>query len=67
MTRSVLHDAIALVQMDLLSVVQFQRHLEANHDPVIDGIRGVHARCVALEWSPISGTFSDAARKLQPG
>src|SRR5437588_4959225 len=31
MSRAVLHDAIALAQMDHLSVVQFQRHLAANH------------------------------------
>src|ERR1700730_15538671 len=49
MAGSVLHDAITLAQMDLLSVVQFQRHLATNHDPIIDGIRCVHAWSVAVE------------------
>jgi hypothetical protein len=38
MPGCVLHAAIALAQMDLLSIVQFQRHLATNHDPIIDGI-----------------------------
>src|SRR5713101_4116040 len=49
MSGSVLHDAIALAQMDLLSVVQFQRHLATNHDPIIDGIGCVHTWRVAFE------------------
>src|SRR5690242_2242187 len=38
MPGAVLYDAIALAQMDDLSVVQFQRHLAANHDAVINRI-----------------------------
>src|SRR5882757_2120079 len=49
MAGSVLHDAIALAQMDFLSVVQFQRHLATNHDSIIDGVRCVHAGSVAIE------------------
>src|ERR1700716_3883111 len=49
MAGSVLHDAITLAQMDPLSVVQFQRHLATNHDPIIDGIRCVHAWSTAFE------------------
>src|SRR4051812_28236413 len=49
MARSVLHDAIALTQMDLLPVVQLQCHLAANHDAIVDGVRSVHPRRAALE------------------
>src|SRR5258708_7807851 len=49
MAGSVLHYAITLAQMDLLSVVQFQRHLATNHDPIIYGVRCVHAWSVAFE------------------
>jgi len=36
-------------KLDLLSVVQFQRHLATNHDPIIDGIRCVHTWRAAFE------------------
>src|SRR5258708_11134802 len=49
MPGAVLNDAIALAQTDLLSVVQFQRHLATNHDPIIDGIRCVHPWSAAIE------------------
>src|SRR3984893_1962904 len=49
MSGSVLNDAIALAQLDLLSVVQFQRHLATNHDPIVDSIRCVHPRSTAVE------------------
>src|SRR5947207_13432406 len=49
MPGSVLHDAIALTQLDLLSVVQFQRHLATNHDTIIDGARRVHPGSAAVE------------------
>src|SRR5260370_34007012 len=49
MSGSVLHYAIALAQMDLLSVVQFHRHLTTNHDPIIDGIGRVHTWRAAFE------------------
>src|SRR6202023_2184012 len=49
MSGPVLHDAIALAQIDLPSVVQFQRHLATNHDPIIDGIRCVHTGSAAIE------------------
>src|SRR5260370_35872191 len=49
MSGSVLHDAIALAQMDFLSVVQLQRHLATDDDPIVYGIRNVHTGSVALE------------------
>src|ERR1700738_4354160 len=74
MAGSVLHDAITLAQMDLLSVVQFQRHLATNHDPIIDGVRCVHAGSVAFEMVthardllrqfPQPTLESDAGRRL---
>src|SRR2546423_2950893 len=74
MAGAVLHDAIALAQMDLLSVVQFQRHLAANNDAIINGVRGVHAWSVAIEMvahaRDLFGHFSqrafesDARRRL---
>src|SRR4029450_2447413 len=57
MARSVLHDAITLAQMDLLSVVQFQRHLATNDDPVIDGVRGVHAGRAAFKMVAHAGAL----------
>src|SRR3979490_2144522 len=55
MAGSVLHDAITLAQMDPLSVVQFQRHLAANHDRIVDGVRCVHARSAAFEMVAHAG------------
>jgi len=71
MSGAVLHDAIALAQMDHLSVVQFQRHLAANHDPVVDGIRRVHARRAAVEMVAHAGDlvrqFLQRALDVTPG
>ena len=71
MAGSVLHDAIALAQMDLLSVVQLQRHLATNHDPIIDGVRVCMPGALRSKWSPMPGTFSvnscSALSKVTPG
>src|SRR4051794_37672131 len=49
MASPVLHDAISLMQVNLLSVVQLQRHLPTNHDSVVYRIRRMHARSAAFE------------------
>ena len=49
MPGAVLHDAITLTQMNLLSVVQFQRHLATNDDPIVDSVRGMHSWRTAFE------------------
>src|SRR6187431_2919353 len=57
MAGAVLHDAIALAQMHLLPVVQFERHLAANHDAVVDRIRRVHTGRATLEMIAHAGEF----------
>ena len=68
------HMQKALTEMNLLTVVELKRHFAPDHDAVVDGVRGVKARIVALEMIahaghlfrqfPQSGFEGDARRRL---
>jgi hypothetical protein len=61
MSGSILNNAIALMEVDSFSVVEFQNHFPPDDDTVVKGIRGVHSGCVTIE---VLGHFWNLLRQF---